>query len=73
MKQQDNTQVNEDIDIDTKESNKTEEIADVETNLYKESVLSLDISDIDLDELVQQEIKTYVTVYKIYIYVYVHI
>lgn len=51
MKQQDNMQVNEDIDIDTEESNKTEDIADVETNLYKESVLSLDISDIDLDEL----------------------
>lgn len=53
MKQQDNNmQVNEDIDINTKESNIAEDIADVETNLYKESVLSLDISDIDLDELV---------------------
>lgn len=52
MKQKDNMQINEDINIDSKESNKTEDIADVETNLYKESVLSLDISDIDLDELV---------------------
>ena len=39
MKQQDNMQVNEDINIDTKESDKTEDIPDVETNLYKESVI----------------------------------
>ena len=54
-----------DNNIDTEESNKIEDIADIESNSYKESeVLSLDTSDIDLDEMVKN--KKYVT----YMYIY---
>ncbi|KAK9295672.1 hypothetical protein QLX08_010090 [Tetragonisca angustula] len=50
IKEQDNMQL--DNNIDTEESNKIEDIADIESNSYKESeVLSLDTSDIDLDEM----------------------
>lgn len=45
-----------DNNIDTEESNKIEDIADVESNSYKESeVLSLDTSDIDFDEMVKKK------------------
>lgn len=50
-----------DNNIDTEESNKIEDIADVESNSYKElEVLSLDTSDIDFDEMVKN--KKYVTI-----------
>lgn len=42
-----------DDNSDTKDCNKIEDKVDIENNSYKEdSILSLDTSDVDLDELV---------------------